>query len=123
VITACASGFSNMDGIHANGCECEADTVGNSCNLAFDLGSVPIGGAGARTGNLVPAGDSDWYKITFQPAASCSFSPRVTLNTSAPVALQVYTSCSGSSPAGSFACVEGGNSIGVANLKTWEFTL
>ncbi len=118
-VSTCNSGYYNVDGSYANGCECHADSVSNSCGSATNLGTVTINGSGSVTANIVPSTDVDWYKIEFQTGATCSFGPKITLTTGgAPVAMQVRaTSCSGSG----LACSEGGTSSAASGYTSWAF--
>jgi hypothetical protein len=117
-VTACAPNWYNSNGAHADGCECQADAIANTCGGATNLGTVPIGANSSVNGNLVPTGDEDWYQITFQTAATCAFDPEIILNAGgAPVRIQVFTNCSASA----FTCAAGGTSGAAAGFLTWEY--
>ncbi len=59
----CDGEDNDCDGLTDEGLE--ADDVPNMCGLARDLGGLPDDGAVLdAVGNLFPAGDEDWYKIT-----------------------------------------------------------
>ncbi|MBI2392086.1 MAG: hypothetical protein HYV09_21015 [Deltaproteobacteria bacterium] len=125
-VAACASGAYDRDKLFSNGCECLADSVGNTCSAALDVGTIAIGpGTTTRTGNLAGDGDTDedWYKIAFQTAADCNYSPSITLSTSdASAKMQVFTSCTGSSPTGFFTCGGGPEPANTnAGLDSWKF--
>jgi hypothetical protein len=123
-ITSCAAGFHDRDGVYTTGCECMADTFGNDCGAANDIGTVGIGALQTRTGNLVATGaDSDWFRVTFPAVASCAYRPRITISTGGqPIAFRVHTSCSGSAAGGGFDCAaaEGGTS-GTRDITVWEY--
>lgn len=118
-MTGCASGYYDQNGSFSDGCECKADSVGNTCASATDLGSVTIGGGSSFSANIVPTTDVDWYKLTFQNGPTCSFKPTITLTTNgAPIAMQIVgSSCSGSG----ISCNEGGSSNS-SGYTSWEFT-
>ncbi len=67
-INYCASHWYNVDGVYSNGCEVQADAYdrngqGNSCATAVNFGTLwsDLATTGTGNGNIVPAGDSDWY--------------------------------------------------------------
>jgi hypothetical protein len=68
-IASCDAGWYNLDGLFGNGCECGIDTyepAGASCSGAINIGTLNDSTSGYFdvTGNIVPTGDEDWYKIT-----------------------------------------------------------
>ncbi len=69
-VVSCDSTWHDLNGVHADGCECQEDSndqggLGAACNGAVDLGSLPDDGTTVIqvTGNFVPSGDSDWYRV------------------------------------------------------------
>jgi hypothetical protein len=62
----CESGWWDLNQEYSDGCEVELDDVGDACADAAILQDVVDQPAGrvTVTGNLVPAGDEDWYRIT-----------------------------------------------------------
>src|SRR5690606_34650640 len=99
-VTSCTGGYYDQNGTFSDGCECVADTWTDSCATATNLGSISLGGTPiTRTGNLVPTGDTDWFQVTFNASASCSWHPRISVGGSG-VVFRVYTGCSGSAGAG-----------------------
>ncbi len=62
----CDPGYYNIDGDPLNGCECAEDSVPDQCNdsTIYDLGTMSDGASVQVTGNLIPAGDEDWYTFT-----------------------------------------------------------
>ena len=62
----CEEGWWDLNQDYADGCEVQLDDVGDTCAEAVTLQDV-VDYPGSRetvTGNLVPAGDEDWYEIT-----------------------------------------------------------
>ncbi len=69
-ITNCSSGWFDINNNPVDGCECQAVSTikeGDSCNSATDLGTFSSAQQtlSIQT-NLLPAGKSGWYKITFR---------------------------------------------------------
>jgi hypothetical protein len=66
-IKACAGGWFNVDGSHANGCECQQDAndaTGNVCTQAINLGDLgDTGTSKSVSGKIVPDSDVDWYVV------------------------------------------------------------
>jgi len=128
-VGTCASGTYDRNTIFSDGCECVEDSVGNTCGAAKDVGPIAIGASTTQTGNLVgPADtDEDWYKITFATGANCLYSPSVFLSGGPAVKMQVFTSCTGSTATGSYACQTGGlepaNSGLTSGVDSWEFRM
>ena len=76
-------------------------------------GSDQIHDLGALPG---PLSDEDWYRITFDAQASCSYNPNITVSGTG-VKIQVFRSCQSAT----IAC--GANNSGAAaGWNTWEFT-
>jgi hypothetical protein len=123
VVTGCdvTNRWYDMNGLWGDGCECQADTVPNVCSGAVNLSSgLAVNGTVSSPAgrNLTPAGDEDWYSVTFLTDGTCNFNPKITLVAGVlPIAIQVFTNCS----SGVMNCkvAEGGNSS-KANLVTWE---
>lgn len=63
---ACDAGYYNVNGDPSDGCECAADGVSDVCDdgSISDLGTLADGAVVPVVGNLVPAGDEDWYTFT-----------------------------------------------------------
>jgi hypothetical protein len=123
VVTSCTAGYYNQNGVFSDGCECAADTHGDTCAAATDVGTLPVGSNVSRTGNLVPTGDSDWFRIQFQASPTCSYKPKVTVSAGGlPVVMRVYTACASGTPSGGVACstAETGTS-GSKDITTWEY--
>lgn len=100
-------------------CGCEADTHPDSCATSKDVATSPIalGKTVEVSGNLVPAGERDWFVASFAGEDTCSFHPRVVLvddTKSNLVRIVVQTKCGAH-----IACSEGGTST---SATTWEFT-
>jgi hypothetical protein len=64
-IGGCASGWVDVDGNVGNGCECAVDSNGSSCVGTTPVGPIAVGGSTTLSGNLVPAGASDWFAVSF----------------------------------------------------------
>jgi hypothetical protein len=65
----CESGWWDFNGAWSDGCEVRLDDgadVGNTCATARALDTLSDAAAGSQitvSGNLVPAGDEDWYRV------------------------------------------------------------
>jgi hypothetical protein len=118
-VATCASGWYDQDAVFSNGCECQADPIGNTCSAATDLGSLGVGNTATfNSYNLTPSpSDQDWFKVTFTTNGSCNFHPKVAVSsTFGSIYVRVFTDCS----SGTVGCTEG--TSGAASLKTWEVT-
>jgi putative metal-binding protein len=65
--TDCETGWWDFNGDYDDGCEVSDDGTGNTCEQAVmlqDISDAAGGGLVEITGQLIPAGDQDWYKIT-----------------------------------------------------------
>jgi hypothetical protein len=62
----CEEGWWDLNQEYSDGCEVELDGVADDCDNATILQDVVDhpGGRVTVTGNLVPAGDEDWYRVT-----------------------------------------------------------
>ncbi len=122
-VTTCTSGYFDQNGIFSDGCECMADTHGDSCSSPTDFGTLAAGGSASRIGNVLPsATDSDWFRVTFAGSTSCTWRPRITLTTGgAPVVMRIYTSCSSGTPGGSEACTAEGTNSASTDLTSWDY--
>ncbi len=119
-VDACQTNYYNMDNQYANGCECLADSVPNTCDLASTSpGTIGIGGAVTISNNLTPTGDTDWYRVTFTQSANCSYGPAISV-TSGAVLIEVYTTCTGSTPGVPYTC-GAGNSGASSSISSWSF--
>jgi hypothetical protein len=101
-----------------------ADTFGDNCGAANDIGTIGVGALQTRTGNLVATGaDSDWFRVTFPAVADCSYRPRITISTGGqPIAFRVHTSCAGSTAGGGFDCAPAeGGTTGTRDITVWEY--
>ncbi len=122
-ITACASGYTNPNGIYGDGCECAVDSVPDSCSAASN-NTVAIDASVDLTGNLQPAPtDVDWYQITFTQSNTCSYGPKLVLTGDPNARMQVYTSCGSGAGSGGMACLaaEGGISSKAGGITSWDF--
>jgi hypothetical protein len=61
----CDDGWWDLNGTWSDGCEVQLDGVGDTCADAHILQDVVDHPAGSTSisGNLVPAGDEDWYRV------------------------------------------------------------
>jgi hypothetical protein len=66
----------------------QADTWSDSILTPTVVGTLQPGSAASRLGNLVPAGDTDWFQVTFGAGAT----PRMTISTIAALTFDVYSS-------------------------------
>ncbi len=68
-LSDCDRGWWDFNGVWADGCEVRLDNgadVGNTCAAAAALDTLSDAAAGSQitvSGNLVPAGDEDWYRV------------------------------------------------------------
>lgn len=105
VVGSCDSGYYDLNGNYADGCECEVESTesaSTTCENAYNLGNIPDDGTKITiSGNIVPEGDSDWYKFNAvdSPDTTCdSFSVdvRFAVNPSGVFRFAVYKgSCDG----------------------------
>jgi hypothetical protein len=120
-VATCNGGYHDQNALFSDGCECQADSVGNTCGNATDLGTFAVDASTSLTDyNLTPSSpsDEDWFRVTFATNGTCSFNPKVTLAATFPsIYLRIFTNCS----SGTVQCADAGNS-GAANLRTWEYT-
>jgi hypothetical protein len=62
VMGACDAGYYDIDGLSTTGCECPDDPFSDLCDGSItNLGILGDGDVVNVTGNIVPAGDEDWY--------------------------------------------------------------
>lgn len=86
-VGTCNATFTDMDKVYANGCECQDDAIGDTCETAFAYGSVGETGTGSVSfngGKITPLTDSDWIQVSFSNpaglATSCAqFHPRISI--------------------------------------------
>lgn len=123
-IQACAANHYDMDQQYSTGCECADDGVANSCSSPTNLGTIGLTTLTSSTYTLVPAGDRDWFRGTFNVAvSSCSQRPRVTLmDASGLLRMVVYNTqtCPPAAGAG-YSCTEGGTSAASSGFTSWDF--
>lgn len=114
-ITACAPGKYNIDGVCSTGCECTTTGESATCLNPTSLGSLQVGQALTRSGNLVPAGQEAYLAVTFNGNTNTSYHPRVRMTAgTAEFAFDILVNCSGAA----LSCgTEGGSSVG---LTDWE---
>lgn len=125
-LDACSPSFYDQDQSFATGCECADDGVGDTCGGSGNLGTIGVSSQTMPSGStyytLVPTGDVDWYRGTFQAGTTCSQRPRVQLvDPSGLLRMRVYATqtCTPGAGAG-YACTEGGTSAD-AGILEWEF--
>ncbi|GEM_PF-2172611 len=71
IISACSSGYYDVDQIYSTGCECQADSndlngVGNTCEGSLAIQSEFVDSSQTYvdiTGKIVPINDEDWYRV------------------------------------------------------------
>lgn len=108
VIDTCDSGWYDIDNLYHTGCECQVESTepsSTSCAGAHNLGNVPDDTASISiSGNIVPSGDSDWYRFNAVDSADISCDAfhvdiRFTSNPGNAFRIDVYSgSCSDTSP-------------------------
>ncbi|MBI5478167.1 MAG: choice-of-anchor D domain-containing protein [Deltaproteobacteria bacterium] len=111
-VATCDSGYFDINGTFADGCECTAtDSIANTCASAAQY-AAPV----TLTGNnLMPAGDVDWYRFTFSTNGTC-IKPKIVITSGDPsIKMDVYTNCS----SGTTLCSGSETSVGI---RTWEVT-
>jgi len=79
-VASCASGFYDIDGQYADGCECADQNKGKTCASATAIGALPQGAMLSSTGNLPAAGVENWFSVSFTGTAQGS-NPKVSLTT------------------------------------------
>jgi hypothetical protein len=62
---SCNSGYFDVDGAAANGCECQDDTASSVCAAATNLGMITTGGSATYSGKVPAVGGSDWFEVAF----------------------------------------------------------
>jgi hypothetical protein len=115
-VATCASGYFDLDGLCANGCECKS-LLNGPCAAPVSLGTMTVGQQISTSSNLVPAGKDTYYEVTFTGYTSSAYHPKITfaLNPNNEFVFDVQTNCSSSSVLG---C--GDISGGSKGLSTWE---
>nr|WP_158247294.1 putative metal-binding motif-containing protein [Geothermobacter hydrogeniphilus] len=68
-IVSCDSGWYDLNGVYSDGCEVQEDSGdlsgrGDSCSDRIGLGLLQIGSSLQVQGNMLPAGESDWYTVS-----------------------------------------------------------
>ncbi|UJR87117.1 hypothetical protein [Sandaracinus amylolyticus] len=115
-IVGCAPGYQNIDGVCANGCECQASSISQSCATPMVLPTLLITQTTTVSANLAVGGTEAWYMARFATNTSPSYHPRIrfTTNPSDQFRFDVRTNCTGTAT----SC---GNEGGVSNgLTDWE---
>jgi hypothetical protein len=79
-IMTCNNGFSDLDRMVANGCECQDGGKAQDCATATILGSVAIGTTQMVVGNLPGTMVSNWFNVTFPGNTSAGFHPHIVLS-------------------------------------------
>jgi Notch-like protein len=118
-ITTCGSGYADIDGAPANGCECVTDAYANSCPVAGSV-SVPKGGTVNMTGKVESANGSDFLTFNFTVAAvGAAYHPKIELTNSGggQYAMDVLVSCNNAAGCSTTGGVN--NETGV-NVNVWE---
>jgi hypothetical protein len=121
-IKNCASGFADVDGNSANGCECADDSTAVHACPGSDFGTVGLGSERTYSSKNPILTQSDWIKVTFVGARSNKLSnPRIKLTMPAgftdPIPFQFevqQTSCGGTRP----PCDEGGAASATTDWAT-----
>jgi hypothetical protein len=121
VITGCAGGRSDTDGLFSNGCECFSDGVATTCGGATSFGEVGVGGSvGGPLAQVRNPADSDWYVVSFTPTGPGTYgggTPRIrfAVNNNSAHLFEVLV---GACAAGPQACGSGGSASAIAD---WSF--
>jgi hypothetical protein len=119
-VATCGPGYFDIDGLCADGCECQQTTVG-TCAAPRTVSLTGPGSTANVTGNLVPTGKEDWFTVTFTLPKATNYHPHVVFmtNPGGEYVFDVESNCSG----GNLACTEK-NDAGVAlhstGLTAWE---
>ncbi|MCC6557471.1 MAG: hypothetical protein IT372_31355 [Polyangiaceae bacterium] len=119
-ITACTSGYANINGAPGDGCECATDQYAQNCNASGST-SVPLGGTVTMTGKIETAAGSDWLTFNFSvPGVGTAYHPKVSLTDSGggQYAMDVMVNCAGQ--AAGCSTTGGANNESGINVTTWE---
>jgi hypothetical protein len=102
----------DQDGDYADGCECKANSSGNSCP------GTAVNAPAVVSGRVLPTSAAEWWQITFPSEnGSCGKHYVVNLVTNGnPVGMTVAQNCSGTT----VSCNAGGDVA--TNYVTWDFT-
>lgn len=122
-ITACTSGWSNVDGVCTNGCECPLSTTPTTCGGAANLGSLQPGQSITPfSSSLIPAfvgatPNVAWFSVTFNGNGNTAYHPKVTLTSANnEFVMDVQTDCAGTIIS---SCTDNGAN-GSKGVKNWE---
>jgi hypothetical protein len=73
-ITMCSGGFYNVNGVYADGCECQDTGGAGTCGVATNLGMVGISASTVTpVGTLPTTSAEDWYYVEFPMSVAGSF--------------------------------------------------
>jgi hypothetical protein len=127
-ISMCVAGWYDVDGMYANGCECQDDNNAQACGSAVNI-NVATAGMATVTGKVVPANVpaspdyGDWFNLTFPPAAGSApggGTPTVSISPADGTFLfEIRASCTAGAPP--LGCGPGGPPS-ATGLLTWDFT-
>ncbi len=113
-ILNCSTGYANIDGAPANGCECQSDAWATTCAGA-NGNSVSVGASTSQSGVVETDNGEDWIRFNFNPpAAGTAYTQKIQLTDAAggQYRIDVYSSCGNLA-----ACNDGGTG---ANASVWE---
>jgi hypothetical protein len=112
--TGCASGYYDLNGMIADGCECHDGGKGQACPMATPV-SAGLGGTQAITGNLPAAMLTNWFSVTFAGPTSVTYHPHIKLtdNPGEQFAFDVLSDCNNP-----VACGEQGKQA--SGVTDWE---
>ncbi|HQM10806.1 MAG TPA: hypothetical protein PK140_15495 [Polyangiaceae bacterium] len=128
-VTKCDDTYYDQNQTFGDGCECQADTIANSCSSASTISTLYTATitmpSTSTYYNIVPTGDEDWFTGAIYDYgiyySGCNYRPKIELiDPSNLLLMNVYNASSCSSSTG-YACstAEGGTST--KGVRTWEF--
>ena len=94
----CITGFHDMNGNYADGCECSADTGGgNACTAPYVVGTINPGDAPVSITGVLPTGLSQWYSVSFPSVGRGPANASPSVNLAGPGAanfrISLFTAC------------------------------
>jgi hypothetical protein len=95
----------------------EDGVLNNACTAALDVGTIDLGKAAQKSGNIVPVNTSDYFKVTFGGGCASGYHPVISID-NADVLFDLYQdNCSTT-----VECSATGDAAGSTGLHQWETT-
>ncbi len=117
-VTACTSGWYDVDSTCGNGCECQQSAISTSCSAATVMGTGPLalGTSVPVTANLVNSNDA-YYQVTFASNTDVTFHPKITLTGTGLFSFEVLNSACGATT----SCTDGpASGLNASAGAVWE---